>query len=189
MLVGFKNVLQTLKLTEMIKEEMDDEIVPSLKYFLDSSIIEKVSFANSILSRKSLDALVVAAQENLLPIDTLVLCHVEIVDEAMDSRYHLEQMAKLIGLIPLVTISGRYVTKSTLKMMRETIRRFDKNERSGRLKASILKGGILLNDDVMAMDELYLWQYHASHVCQICEGDSNFLELGEYNELPPDLED
>ena len=173
----------------MIKEEINDELVPCLKNFLDSSKIEKVSFANSMLSRKSLDALVVAAQENLLPIDTLVLCQVEIVDEAMDSRYHLEQMAKLIGLIPLVTISGRYVTKSTLKMMRETIRRFDKNERSGRLKASILKGGILLNDDAMAMDELYLWQYHASHVCQIDEGDSNFLELGEYNELPPDLAD
>ena len=61
----------------------------------------------------------------MLPIDTLVLCDVEIVDRAMDRYHHLQQMAKLIGFLPLVTISGRFVRKSTLKMMQETIREVD----------------------------------------------------------------
>merc|ERR1711870_114841 len=84
-----------------------------------------------MLSRRSLDALVMAAQANMLPIDTLVLCDVEIVDRVggypHPKHHHLKQMAKLIGLLPLVTISGRFVRKSTLKMMQETIRSDEKD--------------------------------------------------------------
>ena len=42
-----------------------------------------------------------------------------------------------------------------------------------------------MNADAMAMDELYLLQYHSRHICQVeekdseIEKDSNFLELEE----------
>jgi len=113
---GFKDVLESLLLTKMIKvdeevenQEQMDDIVSYLENFINSSKIKKVSFAHSMLSRRSLDALVTAAQANMLPIDTLVLCDVEIVDRDLivDKYHHLQQMAKLIGLLPLVTISGR----------------------------------------------------------------------------------
>ena len=190
-------MLETLLLTKMIKveeeeenQEQMDDIVSYLEYFINSSKIKKVSFAHSMLSRRSLDTLVRAAQENMLPIDTLVLCDVEIVDSEgpyhLMKDHHLKQMAKLIGLLPLVTISGRFVRKSTLKMMQETIRSVDKDETSAQLKASNLKGGILLNADALAMDELYLLQYHSRHICHVDEKD-NFLELGEDDDLSPNL--
>ena len=87
---------------EVENQEQMDDIVSYLENFINSSKIKKVSFAHSMLSRRSLDALVTAAQANMLPIDTLVLCDVEIVDRDLivDKYHHLQQMAKLIGLLP-----------------------------------------------------------------------------------------
>merc|ERR1712130_786671 len=177
--------------------KVNPDLVGCLTRFLHKSSIKKVSLANCLLSQEGLDALVDAAEKENLPIDTLVLCKVEIipppeifnrgdrvfVDPVSGGQCEdMQQIAKLIGLIPLVTISGRFVRKSTLKMMRKIIRNYDKDKTSAETKISNLKGGIKLSENMFATDDVYLLQYHSIHDCEVAEVPPNFLELEEDSE-------
>merc|ERR1712130_720948 len=106
--------------------KVNPDFVSCLTRFLHQSSIKKVSLANCLLSQEALDALVDAAEKENLPIGTLVLCKVEIISppeifKRGDGDFaapvsggqckDMQQIAKLIGLIPSVTISGRFVRK------------------------------------------------------------------------------
>jgi len=177
--------------------KVNPDFVGCLRRFLHKSSIKKVSLANCLLSQEGLHSLVDAAEKGNLPIDTLVLCKVEIIQppeifKRGDGVFvapvsgkqceDMQQIAKLIGLIPLVTISGRFVRKSTLKMMRKTIRNYDKDKTSADAKISNLKGGIKLKENTSARDDIYLLQYHSIHDCEVAEVLPNFLELEENSE-------
>ena len=58
-LIGFKEVLESLVLTRMVTDEEDMEnFISHLEHFISSSKIQKLSFAQSPLSKRSYDAIV-----------------------------------------------------------------------------------------------------------------------------------
>eukprot|EP00090_Calanus_glacialis_P005291 TRINITY_DN14100_c0_g1_i1.p1 TRINITY_DN14100_c0_g1~~TRINITY_DN14100_c0_g1_i1.p1 ORF type:complete len:148 (+),score=39.33 TRINITY_DN14100_c0_g1_i1:196-639(+) len=120
--------------------------------------------------------MVEASANKHFKIDTLILCEIQVV---ANIEVASQEIAKLIGLLPLVTISGRFMKKSELKTMRSTILEYDNDEDSAKQKLSNLKGGILLNQDALAWDTLYVLQYHSRDTCKVSDNKSNFVELDE----------